>query len=112
MATKSKLEQAIERQARDLPEAQRELVLSQFSTYKWNKRRMDELQDQLKLMDRQPPPADPAAYKTFVQHRKAITSERTQLSNANNSISSKLFMQLKDTGGEVDEFEKFLHQND
>lgn len=108
MATKSKLEVAVEKQAKNLDDAQRELVLSQFSTYKWNKNRMQQIEGQLRLMDMRPPSDDPKIAKIELQRRKALTSERGQLTTANNSIASKLFMQLKDTGDNTDDFDAFL----
>lgn len=111
MATKTKLEQAIEAQAGELEGAQRELVMSQFSTYKWNKERMRQIEGQLSLMEKQSP-ADAKEWKIHLARRKALTAERNQLSTANNSISSKLFMQLRGTGGEADEFDKFLAGGD
>lgn len=110
MATKSKLEEAVERQAASLDDAQRELVLSQFATYKWNKARMKQLEDQLKLLDSKPM-SDASEVKVVLAYRKSLTAERNQLTTANNSISSKLFMQLKGTGGDADEFDEFLRRN-
>lgn len=110
MATKTKLEQAIEKQALSLDDAQRELVLSQFSTYKWNKNRMRDIEDIFRMMDSRPVPTDPKAMKSEVIYRKSLTSERNQLATANNSIASKLFMQLRGTGGSEDEFDQFLKE--
>ena len=107
MATKSKLRQAIEKQADELSDAQKELVLSQFSTYEWNKARMRQIEDIFRMMDLHPA-SDLKELKAETARRKALSSERTQLSNANNSISSKLFMQLKSTGADMDEFDEFL----
>lgn len=103
--SKSKLEAAIARQAAKLDEAQRELVMSQYSTYKWNKSRMTQIEQQLHLMDVRPGAED---MKTQVYIRKALTSERNQLATANNSIASKLFMQLRNTGDDSDEFDDFM----
>jgi len=108
MATKSKLEQAIEKQAQSLGDAQRELVMSQFSTYKWNKDRMRQIENQLKIIEFKTPPSDPKEMKAQLAYRKALTAERNQLTTANNSISSKLFMQLRNTEGDTDEFDEFL----
>ena len=107
MATKTKLEQAIEKQAAQLDDAQRELVMSQFSTYKWNKNRMTTIENMLKVIDMRPA-TDPKEFKMQMARRKALTVERNQLTTANNSISSKLFMQLKNTGDNTDDFDDFL----
>lgn len=108
MATKTKLEQAIEKQAKNLDEAQYELVMSQFSTYKWNRERMKQIEGMFRLMDAIPAAKDPKELKAQIAQRKALSTERNQLATANNSIASKLFMQLKDTGGASDEFDAFM----
>lgn len=108
MATKTKLEQAIEKQADQLDNAQKELVLSQFATYKWNKDRMRQIENMLALLDNRVP-TEGKEFKMYIARRKSLTAERNQLATANNSISSKLFMQLKNTGGEPDELDQFLN---
>ena len=107
MATKTKLEQAVEKQADQLDEAQRELVLSQFDTYKWNKNRMRQIESELGLLESRVP-MEPKEFKMYIARRKSLTVERNQLATSNNSISSKLFMQLRGTGGDEDEFDKFF----
>jgi len=105
--SKSNLEKAVTKQAGDLPDAQRELVLSQFATYMWNKKRMAEIEAKLQAMDLHPP-KDPKEFELHLKHHKMLTAERNQLTTSNNSIASKLFMQLRDTGEVTDEFDEFF----
>ena len=101
MPTKTKLEQAVETQAKNLDPAQKELVMSQFSTYKWNRMRIREIEDMLNVATLAKKPIDPKL-------RKQLMTERHQLTTDNVSISSKLFMQLKGTANTQDEFDKFI----
>ena len=101
MATKTKLEQAVEKQAGELNPAQRELLMSQFDTYKWNKGRIKEIENALNVSKLAGKEVDP-------KDRKSLMNERHQLTTANVSISTKLFMLLKGTGAEPDEFESFF----
>jgi hypothetical protein len=93
MATKSKLEQAVERQASSLNDAQRELTLSQFSDFKRNKSRIAQIEDVMRMMDANP------AQDGDVARRMQLASERAQLIEANNSLASNLFAQLGDKEG-------------
>lgn len=98
MATKSKLEQAVERQASCLNDAQREIVLAQFSTYKRNKSRISQIEDAIAIADMQPS-LMPEKAQVHLAHRASLVSERSQLVEANNEIAAKLFAQLG--GGNV-----------
>ena len=84
MATKTKLEKAIEKGASELNDAQREIVLSQFSEYKKNKARILEIETTLRTSGRDP----------SVQ-RSMLATERTQLISTNSEIADRLFKQLK-----------------
>ena len=94
MATKSKLEQAVERQASKLNDAQRELLLSQFSVYKRNNARISEIEDALGFKGVRF--GDGRETAAFLAQRAALATERSQLVSANNEIASRLFTQLKD----------------
>lgn len=100
MATKSKLEQAVEKQASCLNNAQRHLVMSQFSDYKDNKARISEIDDRLGMMDVQIL-ANPEQEKLKLAQRSNLISERSQLKEANASIAAKLFAQLGNDSTEV-----------
>ena len=107
MATPTKLEQAVESQAKNLDPAQYELVMSQFKTYKWNKARMSEIEVRVKMLELHPSD-DSKTRKIDLAERKQLMAERHQLTVDCNSIATKLFMQLKNTATEVDEFDEFL----
>ena len=93
MATKSKLEQAVERQASCLNDAQKGLLLSQFDTYKRNKAKISEIDDQLGMMDVQAL-ANPDTERLRLARRATLVSEKSQLQEVNSTISAKLFDQL------------------
>lgn len=98
MATKSKLERAVEEQASKLNDARKELVMSQLSAYRQNEKRMARISESLSLMDSQARSSiDVAA--TLAKPQAALAAERAQLSAANSEIASKLFDQLD---GKVD----------
>lgn len=101
MATKTKLEQAIDKQAGNLDEAQYRLVMAQFSTYDWNRRRIEQIESIIELGEGGGRPLDAKA-------RKQLMTERHQLTTDNVSISTKLFMQLKGTSNSEDEFDAFM----
>ena len=90
VATKTKLEKAIEAQVDSLSAAQRELVLSQFSIYKRNRTRLTELDSALKAI---------SLMKTTTleelrckqAERSALTYEYSQLATTNSRISRELF---------------------
>lgn len=95
MATKSKLEKAIDEQADKLNHAQAELVRSQYETYMRNKRRMAELDQMLKAAN-----ANRAVTREEIRalqaERSTIAYEYNQLSTANSRIQAELFNQLSD----------------
>ena len=92
---------AIDKQAGNLDEAQYRLVMAQFSTYDWNRRRIEQIENLIELGEGGGKPLDAKA-------RKALMTERHQLTVDNVSISTKLFMQLKNTGVTEDEFDEFM----
>ena len=95
MATKSKLEQAVENRAADLNEAQRELVLSQFSTYKKNAARIAQISDELRAVNaRGTVTRDEVRAKQA--DRASLAYEQNQLSTASSKIAADLFGFLKE----------------
>ena len=93
VATKSKLEQAVEKQAANLNDAQRALLLSQFDTYKQNKARLAEIDDHIGMLDVQNL-ASHDNEKIRLARRATLVSEKSQLQAANSTISANLFDQL------------------
>ena len=91
--TKSKLELAVEQHAESLNAAQRELVMSQFATYKRNRAQMADIDSKLKMVN--------AMTTTTREELRAKQSERStlsyeynQLATANSKIAAELFRQL------------------
>jgi hypothetical protein len=97
MSTKSKLEQAVENQIANLNDAQRELVLSQFSIYKQNKAAIAEIDSKLPLLE---PKYAHSIDEVKMQQtqRMSLTYERNQLATANSKIATELFALL--SGGD------------
>lgn len=95
MATKTNLEQAIRKQANNLNDAQREIVLSQFGVFKQNKERLSEIKSQLAMLGKKPP-ATLDEVKFIQSQRAALVYEQNQLTTANNQIASSLFEQLEE----------------
>lgn len=91
MATKSKLEKAVEENASDLNGAQRELVLAQFSDWKRNNARIGQIEDALRL-------GRSSATSTSARNaqRAELVNERAQLIDVNGRIAARLFEQLSD----------------
>lgn len=95
VATKTKLEQAIEERASTLNDAQRELVMSQFSTYKRNRARMAEIDSQLKILNSMHT-ATREEVRMKQAERSTLSYEHNQLATANSKIAAELFDQLGD----------------
>lgn len=90
MATKSKLEKAVEGRVGNMNEAQKELVLSQLSVYKRNRTRMADITVRLKAMD------SVSLTRDEIAERSALSYEFNQIATANSRISAELFSQLGD----------------
>ena len=89
MATKSKLEQAVEAMMDSLNPAQRELVRSQLSEYRQNKARMARIDAQLVALE--PRNAHSINEVRLQQAQRASLSyERSQLAIANSRIATEL----------------------
>ena len=89
MATKSKLEQAVERQSESLNDAQRELVRSQFAIYKKNKERLAWIESRLDAVNSRPA-ASLEEVRRKQAERSTLAYEHNQLSTANSRIASEL----------------------
>jgi hypothetical protein len=90
---KTKLERAVETQASELNDAQRELVLSQYRDYKRNRERISRIDETLKMIDLQPV-VGPDGAKVHLASRMQLADERSRLMEVNNGIAAKLFEQL------------------
>lgn len=90
MATKSKLEQAVEKKAESLNEAQRELIMSQLAIYRQNNSRLAEIKNQQATVEaRQTVKLDEVRAKQA--QRAALSYEYNQLATANSRIAADLF---------------------
>ena len=95
MATKSKLEQAVEEQIASLNGAQRELVMFQLSVYKRNNARLSQIESELAAVNaRRTETREDVRMKQA--ERSALTYEHGQLSTANSRIAGELFDFLGD----------------
>ena len=90
MATKSKLEQAVEAHAASLNEAQSEIILSQLSVYKQNKARISEIRDMLDAVNAHPT-ATLEELRIKQSQRTTLSYELNQIATANSRIASDLF---------------------
>jgi len=94
MATKSKLEQAVEKHSAHLGDARRELVMTQFSVYKQNNARMAEIKQSIAKVDSMKASTlDEVRYKQA--QRSALSYEYNQLATANSRVASDLFSVLE-----------------
>ena len=91
----TKLEQAVNKQAKELDPAQKEFVLAEFETYKWNADKIKDLE--VRLKDERDPDLE-----------KKIAGVRHQLVNENASLFSHIMRWLKDTAVETSELDEFL----
>lgn len=90
MATKSKLEQAVEKKAASFDDAQREIALSQLSSFKQNKQRIADLKSQISVIDAtKTNTVDEVRLKQ--SQRASIAFEKGQLEVANSKIAADLF---------------------
>lgn len=95
MATKSKLERAVEERAKTLNDAQRGILLSQFNTYRENKAKIAELEGRIGMLDVQNL-ANPDKEKMRLAKRSSLVMEKVQLVEVNDKIAANLFKQLKE----------------
>ena len=97
MTKKSDLEVAVSNQASNLDPAQREFVLTEFETYKWNLHKIDDIQ---KAVDAGELPPD---------IEKKQIAERHQLVCENSALFSHIMRWLKDTVAQESELDSFLN---
>ena len=95
MATKSKLERAVEAHASTLNDARRELVLSQLSVYKANNARMAGLKSDMERADSRPA-ATLDEVRAKQATRSALAYEYNQLATTNSKLASDLFKFLEE----------------
>ena len=102
MPKKDNLQEAIERQAASLDPAQREFVLTQFTTYQWNANRISELEGQLEGgVFREDGTRNFDAEGKLFRQRHQIVAEQ-------NVLFSHIMRWLKGTAAQESELDKFL----
>ena len=88
------LEDAVEKQAANLDPAQREFVMAELETYKWNAARIEEIETQLEKGI-----TDDEGNRQFVIEDK-LYKRRHQLVGEQSSLFSHIMRWLKDTVAE------------
>ena len=99
-----KLEDAVKKQADSLDPAQREFVLAEFETYKWNAKRQRDLEKQLEagIVDAEGFHNYDAEGKLFRQRHQIVTEQ--------SSLFSHIMRWLKGTASEQSELAAFLEE--
>jgi len=95
LATKSKLEAAVEKQIEGLNDAQRELVKSQLSAYRRNDARLADIESELRAVNSSQA-VTREAVRLKQSQRMALTYEHNQLTTANSKLASDLFTFLEE----------------
>ena len=99
---KDKLQEAIEKQAASLDPAQREFVLAQFETYKWNAGQIAILEKQL-----EEGVADADGYRNY-QAENQLFKQRHQMVAEQSVLFSHIMRWLKGTAVGESELDEFL----
>lgn len=95
MATKSKLEQAVEKRAEELNDAQREIVKSQLSVYRRNCAMLAKAESELNAWNAMPTTTREEV-RIKQSQRATLSHEINQLSTANSRIAAELFELVKE----------------
>ena len=98
----AKLENEVKNQAASLDPAQREFVMAEFETYKWNARRQAELEAQLEkgIVDSEGFHNYDAEGKLFRQRHQIVAEQ--------GSLFSHIMQYLKGTASKKSELDEFL----
>ena len=92
------LEAAVRKQADSLDPAQREFVLDRFETYKWNGRKIDDLQRQI----------DECTFENL-DVEAALVRERHQIITEQTALFGHIMRWLKGTAAEESKIDSFLN---
>lgn len=95
------LEQAVHKQASNLDPAQKEFVLAEFETYKWNAQRIAQLESELKKME-----SDTAR---DLDKEGKLFKQRHQLVAEQSSLFSHIMRWLKGTAVEESALDQFIN---
>ena len=102
MSKTGNLEDAVSKQAANLDPAQREFVMAEFETFKWNAKRIEELEGQLEsgIVDAEGIHNYDAEGKLFRQRHQMVAEQAT--------LFSHIMRWLKGTAVESSELDDFL----
>lgn len=95
----AKLEEAVKKQADSLDPAQREFVLAEFETYKWNAAKIEELQERINS-----DPYDEDGLKA----EGALVRERHQIITEQTALFGHIMRWLKGTAAEGSPLDEFM----
>lgn len=95
----SDLEEAVRKQADSLDPAQKEFVLHEFETYKWNSGKIEELQERINACGESCD--DPKVEAALVRERHQIITEQT-------ALFGHIMRHLKGTAFEEDPLDKYI----
>lgn len=101
----AKLEEAVRKQADSLDPAQREFVLAEFETYRWNSAKIEELQDRIDSLRGATDIEDVIA---AVKAEAALVRERHQIITEQTALFGHIMRWLKGTATEKSELDEFL----
>lgn len=99
------LEEAVRKQADSLDPAQREFVLAEFETYKWNAAKVEELQERIESLNGAIEIEDVVA---AVKAESALVRERHQIITEQTALFGHIMRWLKGTAAEQSELDEFL----
>jgi len=95
----AKLEEAVKNQADSLDPAQREFVLAELETYRWNAEKICELQERINACD-----GDIDSLKA----EAALVRERHQIITEQTALFGHIMRWLKGTASEKSELDEFI----
>lgn len=95
------LDEAVKKQAASLEPAQREFVLAEFRTYKWNEGRIAKLESTLKAME--------SDEVRDLDREGKLFRQRHQLVAEQSSLFSHIMRWLKGTAAEESKLDAFLN---
>lgn len=98
-ANLAKLEEAVRKQADSLDPAQREFVMAEFETYKWNARKIESLQRKI-----EEDPYDEDGLKV----EAGLVRERHQLITEQTALFGHIMRWLKGTAAEASPLDEFI----
>lgn len=101
----AKLEEAVRNQADSLDPAQREFVLAELETYKWNAAKVEELQGRIESLKGAVDIEDVVA---AVKAESALVRERHQIITEQTALFGHIMRWLKGTAADKSELDEFI----